>query len=344
MSPGAETGQTANSASGEPQPAIHAVSPQPPRCVLRASPDPARRRLTLQGEGFPSANHGLQFRRLADDACSIIFDLEVDWLSATQVTLDMARIADLLWPDRLVRLAVRLMDTTNANYRPLSGWSAPFTLADDAAACGMPEVAPAGVRELPPVADQSWGDLLRRLAPLGFFRYAEPGVPAALAAGLPAPGSFSDLCVALTEYPTRRAWSADAEDLAEGGVVRWLERLAPCFARQGIAVAATQAWEPAAPEYVVTVNGRTFTIYSAATASLLGAWVAAAINALALVETLLIEGGATERVYAPRREFGGNGSLMLLLTPALAEAINASALVSREERLLTVRELRAWLG
>jgi hypothetical protein len=34
-------------------------------------------------------------------------------------------------------------------------------------------------------------------------------------------------------------------------------------------------------------------------------------------------------------EFGGNGSLMLLLTPALAP---------REERLLTVRELRAWLG
>jgi len=41
---------------------------------------------------------------------------------------------------------------------------------------------------------------------------------------------------------------------------------------------------------------------------------------------------AAGRVYTPRREFGGKSSLLLLLTSALAP---------REERLLTVWELRA---
>jgi hypothetical protein len=33
----------------------------------------------------------------------------------------------------------------------------------------------------------------------------------------------------------------------------------------------------------------------------------------------------------------------MILTPAMAEAINASALVPAEEKLLTVREITAWL-
>jgi hypothetical protein len=149
---------------------IRAVSPSPPLCALRDSPDPARRRLELRGERFPTKNHGLQFRRLADDTLSIVFDMEVEWVSDAYVRLDMALIRGLLWLDRVLPLAVRLMDTADANYRPLSDWSRPFVLADDAAACGMPEEGPVGVPALPKVADRSWNDLLRRLDAMGFLR------------------------------------------------------------------------------------------------------------------------------------------------------------------------------
>ena len=323
---------------------IHAVSPSPPACVLRASPDPARRRLELRGEGFPTANHGLQFRRLADDALSIVFDMEVDWLSASRVKLDLALIRELLWPDPVVRLAVRLMDTTDAIYRPLSDWSAPFMLADDAVACRMPEVEPAGVPALPKVADRTWNDLLHRLDAMGFFRYAEPGLLAEIEAITGGIASFYELCFCLEEYPTLRSWSADGEDLFEGGVVRFLGRMAPFFAAQGMAVTATQELDPTNLDYTVTVNGRPHTIYTRETVGIIGGWAAAAIEYLALVETLLVEAGSEERVYAPCQGFGGDGSRLLIVTPSMAAAINASELVPDEEKLLTVEEITSWLA
>jgi hypothetical protein len=323
---------------------IHAVSPSPPACVLRASPDPARRWLELRGEGFPTTNHGLQFRRLADDALSIIFDMEVDWLSATRIKLDLALIRDLLWRDPVLPLAVRLMDTTNANYRPLSDWSAPFTLAEDAAASGMPEVESAGVPALPKVADRSWNDLLHRLDAMGFFRYAEPGLLAEIEVITGEIASFYELCVCLEEYSTLRSWSADGEDLFEGGVVRYLERMAPFFATQGIAVTATQELDPTNLDYTVTANGRSHTIYTRETVGIIGGWAAAAINYLALVNTLLVEADSEERAYAPSQGFGGDGSRLLIVTPAMTEAINASELVPEEEKLLTVREITSWLA
>lgn len=321
---------------------IRAIEPALPACVLRASRDPVRRRLTLRGERFPTSNHGLQFRRLSDDALSIIFDMEVEWLSAQQVALDMALVRDLLWPDRVVRLAARLMDTADANYRPLSAWSEPFILADDADACGMPEVEPVGVRGLPPVTDRTWGDLLHRLDALDFFRYAEPGILAELLAVADTFDSFSDFCCALEEYPTLRSWSADGEDLAEGGIAAWLAQLQPLFATQGLTLTATQERSPSGEEYMVTVNGRPVAIFTAEHRPTLGTWPTAAIRAVEIVDALLIEAGSPERVYIPTVEFGGNGGRMLILTPAMAEAINASSLVSPADRLLTMRQIAAW--
>jgi hypothetical protein len=323
---------------------IRAVSPSPPLCALRDSPDPARRRLELRGERFPTQNHGLQFRRLADDTLSIVFDMEVDWVSDARVRLDLALIRGLLWPDRVLPLAVRVMDTTDANYRPLSDWSRPFVLADDAAACGMPEEGPIGVPALPKVADRSWNDLLRRLDAMGFFRYAEQGLLAELAAITGGIASFHELCSYLEEYPTLRSWSADGEDLAEGGVVTYLARMRPFFDTQGIAVAATQELDPEALDYTVTVNGRRYTIYTREIVRNIGAWSAAAINYLALVDELLVEAGSEERVYAPSQGFGGDASRLLIVTPAMAAAINASALVPADEKLLTVEEITSWLA
>ncbi|MBN1201782.1 MAG: hypothetical protein JXJ20_08005 [Anaerolineae bacterium] len=118
-----------------PRPVISALQPLPPACVLRSAPEPGPRRLTLVGQHFPVIHHGLQFRNESTRKLSISFDMEIDWHGTGQISVDMARIKHLLWPDRILRLRVRLMDTRDANYQPISGWSPPFILADDAGAC-----------------------------------------------------------------------------------------------------------------------------------------------------------------------------------------------------------------
>jgi hypothetical protein len=115
-----------------PRPVIHEIHPP---CVLRSAEDAARRRLILTGEHFPVIHHGLQFQNQATGRLSIIFDMEVSWEGMARISVDMARIKHLLWPDRRLPLRVRIMDTENANYQPISDWSVVFTLADDATAC-----------------------------------------------------------------------------------------------------------------------------------------------------------------------------------------------------------------
>jgi len=113
---------------------INSVSPRPPQCVLRNSPNLTDRRLELTGEKFSTTEHSLQFRRMADGATSIHFQMEVNWESTMRITVDMDRIKYLLWPDSRMPLTVRV---TGAGYVPVSDWSSEFILADDIAACNM---------------------------------------------------------------------------------------------------------------------------------------------------------------------------------------------------------------
>lgn len=121
---------------------IHSVSPAPPYCVLRNSPDLYDRLLELTGENFPTTNHQLQFRKVATGDLSIHFDMEVNWESTTRVTVDMASVKHLLWTDSKVTLTVRITHYVSGTYEPLSGWSPEFILADDANACGIARPTP----------------------------------------------------------------------------------------------------------------------------------------------------------------------------------------------------------
>ena len=75
---------------------IHTVAPSPPACVLRHSANADERVLVLTGVNIPLANHGLQFRRFAPDELSLIFDMEVNWIGDTRISVDLADITDLL--------------------------------------------------------------------------------------------------------------------------------------------------------------------------------------------------------------------------------------------------------
>lgn len=114
------------------RPVIREIHPLLPTCVLRESPNPNERRLTLRGDHFPLIHHGLQFHNVATDQLSIVFDMEVNWEDTTRITLDMADIRDKLWPTPILPMTVRIMDTMDANYQPISDWSTPFILVDDA--------------------------------------------------------------------------------------------------------------------------------------------------------------------------------------------------------------------
>ena len=137
---------------------IHSVSPAPPYCVLRNSRDLYDRLLELTGENFPTADHHLQFRKVATGDLSIHFGLEVNWESTTRITVDMGRIKHLLWADSKVTLTVRI---TSPSCEPLSDWSPEFILADDVTACGIarptPTLVPPPVRG---VAGDLWADVI----------------------------------------------------------------------------------------------------------------------------------------------------------------------------------------
>lgn len=114
---------------------ITAISPRAPYCVLRNAATVFERTLFITGQNFENWYH-LQFLKVATGETSIHFNMEVNWTSATNVSVDIARIKHLLWTDSKVALQVRITGYANASYQPLSDWSAQFTLADNATVCG----------------------------------------------------------------------------------------------------------------------------------------------------------------------------------------------------------------
>ena len=129
----------------EAQPVIHSVDPEPPVCILWASPHLSHRTLTITGENFGDFNtHTLRFRRVHTQEISIFIGVEVNWESPTRITVDMDRIKGHLWGISTVRLQVQIASTP-PSYTPLSNWSSEFTLADHAESCGVSRPAPTPV-------------------------------------------------------------------------------------------------------------------------------------------------------------------------------------------------------
>lgn len=135
-------------------PTIQAVNPSPPACVLRNSNNPDERLLELLGENFSTTEHNLQFRRTDTDEESSHFHNEVNWESATRITVDISLIEDLLWDDTKLTLQARLTTYTNGTYVPVSDWSPEFILADDAVTCQCPVEVALGLGEPSTLTDR----------------------------------------------------------------------------------------------------------------------------------------------------------------------------------------------
>ncbi|WP_042416616.1 hypothetical protein [Streptacidiphilus anmyonensis] len=127
---------------------------------------------------------------------------------------------------------------------------------------------------------------------------------------------------------------ADGEELAEGGVVRFLRSIAPALARYGLTLHA-QAAPPAdgdhPDDYVVAVNGVRCTVLRRADLEDgRDFWTPATVRPLAVVNRLLA-GAAASPVRAHTLYAGGNDGLLLLLDPRAVAAMRASGLFPDHE-------------
>ena len=128
-----------------PRPVIHSVDPAPPYCLVRDSPHPSDRTITITGENFGSyGNNTLRFSvRGSSRARSLYLSSQIDWISSTQIKVDLGRIKQFLPDEPWLVLTVQV--NTDHPYRPLSNWSPDFILTDNPKACGasLPTPTPA---------------------------------------------------------------------------------------------------------------------------------------------------------------------------------------------------------
>lgn len=118
-------------------------------------------------------------------------------------------------------------------------------------------------------------------------------------------------------------FSADGEELSEGGVERLLDAMTPALAEHGL-VLRVRRLRCDEDDYVIDVNGRFCRIRTAEED-----WREATVRPLAVVNDLLSAAGTPLRVFTLYT--GGNEGLALLLDPRIVQAMRLSGLYDRRE-------------
>ena len=151
---------TPTGGSAPPQPAplpeypvtVESVSPEPPFCAVRSSPDIYQRRLTLDFQGIPTdGSLQLEFRKLTSVNVhrAPLSDPRLG-RAGGRFTVDMRTLGPSLWSDHeRVQLTLRVARTSG---EPLSQWSPAFLVAEDVSACGVALPAPTPTPVPPPTA------------------------------------------------------------------------------------------------------------------------------------------------------------------------------------------------
>ncbi len=120
---------------------------------------------------------------------------------------------------------------------------------------------------------------------------------------------------------THRLYSADAEELAEEGVSRFLRQIEPFLRGQGVTLPAISE-QYSGDGYSITIGNNTHQIWSKT--DLVGehrgvmAWGLSMTRAFAIVDDMLAAADSEERLYAV---YGGHDLHAYFLTPQLFELI-----------------------
>lgn len=169
--------------------------------------------------------------------------------------------------------------------------------------------------------------LITRLAKLGFYRYAARERVPQLKAEAAKTGYLYG-----GEH-TRRDYLADSEDLAEGGVKRFLEEMQPFLEELGVRIESIEE-DFGEQSYTVQVNGLRHVIYTEDEFRDGNIWELATKRAFAILNDLLEKAGSEERAY---QLYGGNDLRLIFLTPAMYEAIQSTSAVEGKEKPVPVR-------
>jgi hypothetical protein len=126
----------------------------------------------------------------------------------------------------------------------------------------------------------------------------------------------------------------DGEEMAEGQSPRELAELGPALRRYGIELRVEHVRRPMGVEdedHVISINGRECVMWSPGDWVGYHAWETASVRPLAVINELLAEAGAVERLFT--LHIGGNDGVALLIDPRLVAAAEATGLFDEVPRL-----------
>ncbi|MFF3417906.1 hypothetical protein ACFYW9_24865 [Streptomyces sp. NPDC002698] len=121
---------------------------------------------------------------------------------------------------------------------------------------------------------------------------------------------------------------ADGEELAEGGVERFLRELAPALVRYGVVLEVETVRD--ADDYTVSINGIRCVVLRPSDWESGSPWALSTVRPLAVVNQLLAAAGRSA-LRAHTLCTGGNEGIVLLMDPRAAEAMRASGLFPEHE-------------
>lgn len=192
--------------------------------------------------------------------------------------------------------------------------------------------------------DESWDEFQLKLEDLGFYAHIAPAILDKVKADQRKEGR---LFTKLIEDGTGRQYRADPESLSEGGVVDFLVQILPFLESQGAHIADIhQDFSVTEKNYTVSVNGRAYVIFSESDFQHNDTiWMLSVIRTATLVQSLLDDTNATEKIYILEDGFGGQDNHIVFLTPELLDAIKTSSLLIPEEKAyITLAEGMQWLS
>jgi hypothetical protein len=161
--------------------------------------------------------------------------------------------------------------------------------------------------------------LADELEPLGFYKY----VAGEDLEDIKAEAGNGD---ALWFLDVGRAFSADAERLAEGGVQDLLDYLGPALKTEGCELPAISQTYDSRRGYTLMIGDEPHPMWDESEAK--GSWELTTTRAAALINRRLELVGSLERIHLLR---GGEDGVFVLLTAGMREVIASSGVFRQEE-------------
>jgi hypothetical protein len=168
----------------------------------------------------------------------------------------------------------------------------------------------------------AWNRLLTQLEAAGFYRYApQDAISEAKTRALETGYLFDE--------STRRVYWADAEDLAEGGVLEFIDTVEPFLVHQGAKILSKDQDFVIGGAYSVRINGKWYPIYSADECEKADIWTLSSQRTYRMINDLLAGTKSDERVYLL---YGGNDALAVFLTEQIYKILRDTALIDERDK------------